>query len=83
MAAEVNHLLSYATTQACERELQGIAGIVGLRRGRNESLREFAFRISVALQEEIDRREREIADRETLLSLVLSLGQSPQAHVTE
>jgi hypothetical protein len=81
--AKVNELLNYATTQACERELTRIGGIVGVRRARKESSREFSFRVSVALQEEICAREREIADRETLLALVLNLASFPQLQPME
>jgi hypothetical protein len=66
-----------------DSELERIAHIVGVRRTRKETSRALAFRISVALQEEICAREREIADRETLLALVLHLASFPQLQPME
>jgi hypothetical protein len=76
-------LLCYATTRASDGELKRIGDIVGVRRAHNETSRAFSFRISVALQDQNCAREREIADREELLSLGLSLGKSPHLNATE
>jgi hypothetical protein len=71
-------LLDFANQQAIARKLDQIGYIVGERRRSRDNLRSFAHRIALSIQEEICAREREIADREALLSLVLSLGKSPQ-----
>ena len=73
-------LLQHATTECVKTEFIRIGNIVNVWRLRKEPLRHFSHRIALTLQEEICNRENEIADREALLAIVLSLQKHPSCN---
>jgi hypothetical protein len=70
-------LLDFANQQGIARELDAIGYIVGERRRTRDSLRSFAHRIALSIQQQICAAERELADRQELLTRVISLSQYP------